>query len=113
MDKVSFHALAPGATVRSANISGALCLSARDLIFVVTGNHIQHAYHVWRTIRDLHSLVEGVHYHLYQFPGKGQRSQPLVSMRTAMMIVCSLPGKRAKAAKSKALQILDCLVTSN
>ena len=92
--------------VRLAVIQGKTYMSIRDIIMVVCRKHSNMAGETWRNISEEHKaeVADCLHYH--QFPGQGQREQPVITLEGAVKLIMWLPGKVAKGVRARAAEIL-------
>ena len=103
---IPFDEIVPGATVRFCVKDGVQYLSIRDMIMCVCGKNNDEAGLVWRRmsperLSELRSFLSN-----FQFPGKGQSEQPVISFVGALKLVMFLPGEAAKRHRSAMADIL-------
>ena len=90
---IPFNQIAPGASVRYTYINGKQYLSIRDLIMhMCDTNTLDYAGHIWRRLADefkddLEKFCES-----FQFPGRGQSKQPVITFPGAVRLSMYLPG---------------------
>lgn len=99
--------ITPGATVRFTNISGIQHLSIRDFIMHVCDKDQHDAAQIWRrmpvdTLRELEKHLSN-----FQFPGRGQSMQPVITFAGAVKLMMFLPGEKAKRNRSLMAKILS------
>ena len=104
---IPFAALTGGTeTVRFTVINGGTYMSIRDIIMVVCKKDSQRAWETWDRLdaekKEELSLFCGT----FQFPGQGQRVQPVIALEGALKVIMWLPGDMAKDYRSKACSIL-------
>lgn len=103
---IPFDEIVPGATVRFCVKDGVQYLSIRDLIMCVCGKTNDEAGLVWRRmspekLEEVRSFCSN-----FQFPGKGQSEQPVITFVGALKLVMFLPGEAAKKHRSAMADIL-------
>jgi hypothetical protein len=97
-------------------------MSIRDIIMVVrkqsnTGAHAQDAKDaqrkgrkdacdVWQDIPDNFKTEVRECIHYFKFPGQGQQIQEVINLKGALKLIEWIPGKMAKAVRSRAVDIL-------
>ena len=93
-------------TVRFTVINGGTYMSVRDIIMVVCKKDAHTAANTWLNIGE--DKKEEVARYLcnFQFPGQGQRVQPVITLEGALKLIMWLPGDMAKDYRSKACGIL-------
>ena len=99
-----------GATVRVAIIHGKQYLSVRDVIMHVCGKNTNDAAEVWRNLsrQNLPNFKKDeIGLAVYQFPGRGQQYQPVITLTGSVKLVMLLPGKRAKLYRTKFAEIIS------
>ena len=99
-----------GATVRVAIIHGKQYLSVRDVIMHVCGKNTNDAAEVWRNLsrQNLPNFKKDeIGLAVYQFPGRGQQNQPVITLAGSVKLVMLLPGKRAKLYRTKFAEIIS------
>ena len=105
MSVISFNELVSGsAGVRVADDGESL--SIRDIIMVVCSKNNNEAGEVWRRLQDSHKNELQEFISTFQFPGRGQSSQPVITLPGAIKLIMWLPGNMAKEFRSKACDIL-------
>lgn len=104
---IPFHELVPGSEgVRFTNIQNVPYMSIRDIIMVVCGKDANHASQTWRDLPEAYKNELNQFLVNFQFPGRGQSSQPVITLPGAMKLIMWLPGNMAKEFRSKACEIL-------
>ena len=93
-------------TVRLTVIEGKTYMSVRDIIMVVCRKSADLATKTWGNISEEHKaeVADCLRYH--QFPGQGQREQPVITLEGAVKLIMWLPGKVAKGVRARAADIL-------
>ena len=99
---IPFDDIVPGATVRLCVIDGIQYLSARDVIMHVCGKKNDEAGLVWRRMPD----SQKAELKAFQFPGRGQQVQPVITFPGALKLIMFLPGEKAKKHRSAMVKIL-------
>ena len=103
---IPFDEIVPGATVRFCVIQGTQYLSIRDMIMCVCGKNQNDAGEVWRKLSDDKKNEVQEKILNFQFPGKGQSEQPVITFVGALKLVMFLPGEAAKRHRSAMADIL-------
>ena len=81
-------------------------MSIRDIIMVVCDKDNNDAGRTWRNLPESYKN-EVQHLVLnFQFPGRGQSQQPVITLPGALKLIMWLPGNIAKEFRSKASEIL-------
>ena len=101
-----FSELIAGASVRVTRINGVVHMSIRDIIMVVTSKDANHSAQTWRESPESfkNEVNQSVVY--FQFPGRGQSVQPVITFEGALKLVMWLPGDGAKDYRSAFCDIL-------
>ena len=104
---IPFDEIVPGASVRLAVINGVQYLSVRDVIMHVCGKNNDEAGLVWRRMSParLEELRSNCCLN-FQFPGRGQSEQPVITFQGALKLIMFLPGEVAKKHRSAMVSIL-------
>ena len=105
MQCIAFDQVVSGGTVRCTNINDTLYLSARDIIGHVCSKDLKHACCIWQRIESQFDFEHALE--KYQFKGRGQSKQPVITVEGAMKLVMILPGNHAKRVRSAAATILS------
>jgi hypothetical protein len=103
---IPFDEIVPGATVRFCVKDGVQYLSIRDMIMCVCGKNQNDAGEVWRKLSDDKKGEVQDFVLNFQFPGKGQSEQPVITFVGALKLVMFLPGEAAKKHRSAMADIL-------
>ena len=104
---ISFSDLSGGTdSVRFTVINGGTYMSVRDIIMVVCKKDNNMAGEVWRNTSDKQKEELQDFLLNFQFPGQGQRVQPVITLEGALKLIMWLPGDMAKDYRSKACGIL-------
>ena len=103
---IPFDEIVPGATVRFCVKDGVQYLSIRDLIMCVCGKDQHDAARTWREMNPERVSEVGQYLSNFQFPGKGQSEQPVITFVGALKLVMFLPGEAAKKHRSAMADIL-------
>jgi hypothetical protein len=103
---IQLDEIVPGATVRFCVMDGVQYLSIRDFIMCVCGKNNKRACETWdninQTLKDELSEWIGT----FQFPGRGQLDQPVITFMGALKLMMYLPGDTAKQHRSLMIDIL-------
>ena len=110
---IPFDEIARGATVRCITIALVLFLSARDVIMHISGCGCKTAHTTWTRLAKKQREELSDDLEEFQFPGQGQSKQPVITVKGAMKLIMMLPGKRAKAMRVQAADILERYVQGN
>jgi hypothetical protein len=107
MSLIPFDEIVPGASVRCVVIDNTQYLSIRDIIMHMCDRLNDHAGKTWRDLKDdfkneIKELVKE-----YQFPGRGQSAQPVITFPGALKLSMFLPGENAKRHRSSMAKILE------
>ena len=79
MNIIPFDEIVPGASVRVVVIDGVQYLSIRDIVMALCEKNANDSALVWRRLSDDHKdEVQGM-ISTYQFPGRGQSPQPVIT----------------------------------
>ena len=93
-------------SVRFTVINGGTYMSVRDIIMVVCKKDNNMAGEVWRNTSDKQKEELQDFILNFQFPGQGQRMQPVITLEGALKLIMWLPGEMAKDYRSRACGIL-------
>lgn len=106
MDTIPFDEIAAGASVRVTTIDGQHNLSVRDTLMHICGINKKRACEKWdRLPDDMRSeLAELVH--LFQFPGQGNKPEPVITFKGALKLVMMVSGAKAALYRSAMVKIL-------
>ena len=96
---IPFDDIVAGATVRFAEIDGVQYLSIRDIIMHLCDKNVNDAGAVWRNLADQKKNKLQPFLNVFQFPGRGQQIQPVITLPGSIKLVMILPGERAKRYK--------------
>lgn len=107
MPVIPFDEIARGATVRYTMIAMVLFLSVRDVIMHLCGHNRITANTTWARLSEQLKKELDNDLEEFQFPGQGHRAQPVITIKGAMKLMMMLPGKRAKAMRVQAADILE------
>ena len=104
---ISFEALVPGSEgVRYTDIRGFPYLSVRDLIMLICGKNGNRANEIWQRLPEHFKNELTAFCGSFQFPGRGQSEQTVITLQGAIKLIMWLPGNMAKDFRSKACDIL-------
>jgi len=96
---IPFDDIVAGATVRFAEIDGMQYLSIRDIVMHLCDKNLNDAGAVWRNLADQKKNKLQPFLNVFQFPGRGQQIQPVITLPGSIKLVMILPGERAKRYK--------------
>ena len=105
---IPFDEIEAGATVRYAVIKeDQQYLSIRDIIMHICGKNMNDAGEVWRkfSLDKKEALSQDLA--VYQFPGRGNSLQPVITFPGSIKLVMMLPGKRAQLYRNKFAEIVS------
>jgi hypothetical protein len=107
MNLIPFDDIAPGASVRVVVIDGVQYLSIRDIVMSLCQKNMNDASEVWRNLSDdrKHEVQDMIT--TYQFPGRGQSAQSVITFPGAIRLSMFLPGENAKRHRSATAKILE------
>ena len=97
---IPFDEIVPGATVRLAVINGIQYLSIRDIIMHVCGKDNKQASQIWDRMSEDKKEELSSFCRNFQFPGRGQSEQPVITFPGALKLIMFLPGKNAQDLRS-------------
>ena len=104
---IPFDEIVPNAQVRFTVMDGKQYLSIRDFIMVYCGKDGNHAADCWRTLTESKKNELTQYLGMFQFPGRGQSSQPVITFPGAIKLAMFLPGENAKKNRSSMVRILQ------
>lgn len=106
MPAIPFDVISPGASVRFTLIDLVMFLSVRDVIMHIGGKTTQAANRFWERLSDKNKeeLVGDIS--IFQFTGRGQTKQPVITVEGVMKLMMMIPGERAKFMRVRAADIL-------
>jgi len=88
-------------------IEGKQYLSIRDIIMHMCEKDSNDAGQIWRrTSQDNKNEVQTFCLHV-QFPGRGEKTQPVITFPGAIKLAMFLPGEKAKSSRSQMTSILQ------
>ena len=104
---IPFDEIVPGATVRLVVMKGTQYLSIRDLIMYLCDKDNKQAAQIWErlspdTKHEVSSFCRN-----FQFPGRGQSEQPVITFPGALKLIMFLPGEAAKQHRASMVTILQ------
>jgi hypothetical protein len=104
---IPFNEIHPGAAIRFTIIDNVQYLSVRDLIKIVCDKNQDEAGGVWRNLsKDRKNQLQD-HLSSFQFPGRGQIKQPVITLPYALKLIMMLPGRHAALYKVKCAEIIS------
>jgi hypothetical protein len=107
LQTIQLDEISPGARIRFTVINDVQYLSVRDFIICVCNKNQNDAGEVWRKLSlDAKNKVK----HLvleFQFPGRGQSPQPVITFQGSIKLIMFLPGKRVKQCRSQITEIIS------
>lgn len=106
MDAIPFDEIAAGTSARVCMIGGVQCLSIRDILMHTSGLNRKRATEKWGLIpqevkQEVTELV-----HLFQFPGQGNKPEPVITFKGALKLVMMVSGAKAALYRSAMVKIL-------
>lgn len=105
--RIPFHELVPGSEgVRYTDINGVPYLSVRDIIMVICHKTCKRASETWINLPESFKSELSEFIGNFQFEGRGQSEQPVITLQGALKLISWLPGNMAKEFRSKACDIL-------
>ena len=117
---IPFDEIVPGATVRLCVVEGKQYLSVRDVIMHICGKDQHDAAQIWRRTKNANNASDTwrtLDYYkkdqvckelaVFQFPGRGQLCQPVITLAGSIKLVMMLPGKQAQQYKTKFAEIIS------
>ena len=96
----------PGATIRFTVIDGVQYLSIRDFIRHMCEKDNNHAAEIWRRLPHDTKTELNAFCVTFQFRGRGQAEQPVITFPGAVKLLMFLPGETAKQNRSLMTEIL-------
>jgi hypothetical protein len=99
--------LIPGATIRFTVIESVQYLSIRDYIMHFCRKDGNHAADMWRNLSEIHKKEVRDFLARYQFPGRGQTEQPVITFKGAIYLAMILPGKHAKTYRTAFVDLIQ------
>ena len=110
MDSLSlipFDEISPNKSLRLAYINGQQYVSIRDVIMHICRKNTNDSAEVWRNISLDKKEELSKQLAVYQFPGRGQQFQPVITLSGSVKLVMLLPGKRAQLYRTKFADIIS------
>ena len=105
-EQIPLDEIIPGATVRIATINGKQYLSVRDVIMHMCDATADHACQIWRNLSNFNKSEVQKYVENFQFLGRGQTEQPVITYQGALKLVMCLPGDVAKKYRLAMANIL-------
>jgi len=105
--------IVPGATVRFTIIEGKQYMSIRDVIMHVCGRDKNQTAEIWRRMSDENKAELSPYCKSYQFPGRGQSEQPVITFPAAIQLTMFLPGSTAAFRRSSMSKIISRYITGD
>jgi hypothetical protein len=104
---IPFDDIVLGASVRFTVIDGVQYLSVRDIIMHLCDKNNNDAGEVWRNLSpqvkdEFQEIIRK-----YQFSGRGQKIQPVITFPGALKLAMFLPGEKAKKSRGVMANILQ------
>jgi hypothetical protein len=108
MSVIPFDEIVTGAAVRLTVINKIQYISIRDLIMITCVKNNNEACEVWRRLPlDLKKeLLDGKMLEKFQFIGRGNKKQPVITFQGAIKLMMCLPGSNARSVRSATAHIL-------
>lgn len=111
---IPFHEVVPGSEgVRFTTIENVPYMSVRDIIKAVTQKNQNDAGGVWRRLPEDYKNELSDFLGNFQFAGRGQSPQPVITLPGALKLIMWLPGNMAKEFRSQACEILTRHLTGD
>lgn len=106
MSTIPFDEIAAGTSVRMCMIGNVQCLSIRDILMHISGLNRKRATEKWGLIppevkQEVAELV-----HLFQFPGQGNKPEPVITFKGALKLVMMVSGTKAAVYRAAMVKIL-------
>lgn len=107
-ETIPFDEIVAGASARLAVIAGFQCLSVRDLIMHFCGlSNRKRATEKWGLLSEEAKKEVAEFVHLFQFPGQGNKPEPVITFKGALKLVMLVSGQRAALYRSAMVNILQ------
>ena len=105
---IPFDEIVTGASVRITVIKNIQYLSVRDLIRTVCVKNANGAAEIWRKLPSnlKNELLDENTLEEFQFKGRGNSKQPIITFQGAIKLLMFLPGSNARSVRSAAAHIL-------
>ena len=107
MNTIPCDEIASGAAIRYTTINEMQYLSVRDYIMHLCEKSNKDASEVWLKMKPEAKKEVSEFIRNFQFPGKGQTLQPVITFSGAIKLAMFLPGEKAKQNRSKMVSILQ------
>ena len=107
LPSIPIDEILPGATIRLVEIDSVQYLSVRDIIMHVCRKNANNASDTWRTLDYYKKDQVCKELAVFQFPGRGQLCQPVITLAGSIKLVMMLPGKQAQQYKTKFAEIIS------
>lgn len=107
MNTILCDEIASGAAIRYTTIHEMQYLSVRDYIMHMCEKNNDDAGKVWRNLKPEVKEEVSSFCRNFQFPGKGQTFQPVITFSGAIKLAMFLPGEKAKQNRSKMVSIIQ------
>ncbi len=107
MSTIQLDEIAPGATARMCVIENVQYLSIRDVLMHVCSISKVRANEKWRLLSNevKDEVVDEVCN--FQFPGKGNKSEPVITFKGALKLVMMVSGEKATLYRASMVKILS------
>jgi hypothetical protein len=106
MQTIPFDDVVLGGKVRFTVINDKQYLSVRDVIMCLCGKDNKKASGTWKNLPTEYKGELEAFVCQYQFPGRGNSKQPVISYEGAIKLLMWLPGSKAKTMRGTAANIL-------
>lgn len=107
MNTIPCDEIASGAAIRYTTIHEIQYLSVRDYIMHMCEKDNKTSSQIWSRMHDSAKSEVSSFCRNFQFPGKGQTLQPVITFAGAIKLAMFLPGEKAKQNRSKMVSILQ------
>jgi hypothetical protein len=107
MSTIPFDEIVPGATARLALIDGVQFLSVRDVLMHLCNLTSIAATQKWRLLSDEAKNEVEQFLRNFQFPGKGNRIEPVITFQGVLKLIMLVSGQKAALYRSAMVKILQ------
>jgi hypothetical protein len=99
--------IVPGASVRMCVLDDVQHLSIRDTIMYFGGKKATSASKTWERLLESRKQEVATECRNFQFPGKGQVEQPVITFKGALKLIMWIGGEKAKDMRAAMVSILS------
>lgn len=107
MSTIPFDEIVPGATARLAVIENVQYLSIRDVLMHICELSTIRANEKWRLLSDEVKTELAEFLGNFQFPGKGNRIEPVITFQGVLKLIMLVSGQKAALYRSAMVKILQ------